>query len=245
MVTFIVPIYNAAGFLDACIDSLSRQTEQDVQIILVDDGSTDGSLEIAQAHAKQDSRVEVYRQDNAGQSVARNMGMTHAKGEFIAFVDADDALEPDWCERHLAAIGNVDYVQSGYKRVESGKSKVESGKSKVESQKTPCHLWQFSSPCMRLYRREAIEGMQFMKGMIYEDVIWSVDLWMRHLTCRIIDYPGYLYTLNPDSTTAHSHPEARQALFRTLRDKLRNAFGKDQIIILYTLLRLKLHFLIH
>lgn len=238
MISLIVPIYNAAGFLDACIDSLTRQTEQDVQIILVDDGSTDGSLEIALAHAAQDTRVEVYHQGNAGQSVARNMGMTHAKGEFIAFVDADDALEPDWCERHLAAIGNVDYVQSGYKRVESGKSKV-------ESQKTPCHRWQFSSPCMRLYRREAIEGMQFMKGMIYEDVIWSVDLWMKHLTCRIIDYPGYLYTLNPDSTTAHSHPEARQALFRTLRDKLRKASCEDQIIILYTLLRLKLHFLIH
>ena len=116
MISIIVPIYNAEEYLQACIESLIRQTEKELQLILVNDGSTDESLAIAQAYAKQDARIEIYSQPHAGQSAARNNGLKHAKGEYIAFVDADDALEPDWCERHLAAIDGVDYVQSGYKR---------------------------------------------------------------------------------------------------------------------------------
>jgi len=116
MISIIVPIYNAEGYLKACIESLIRQTEEDLQLILVNDGSTDESLAIAQSYAAQDARIEIYSQPHAGQSSARNNGLKHAKGEYIAFVDADDALEPDWCERHLAAIDGVDYVQSGYKR---------------------------------------------------------------------------------------------------------------------------------
>lgn len=99
---------------------------------------------------------------------------------------------------------------------------------------------------MRLYRREAIRGLQFVEGMIYEDVVWSVDLWTSGATCRKINYTGYYYTLNPRSTTATRHPEAEQRLFRELRQRLKKSQisnVKCQIIILYTIIRLKLHFL--
>lgn len=87
---------------------------------------------------------------------------------------------------------------------------------------------------MRLYRRQAINGLQFTEGMIYEDVIWSVDLWRRGLTCRRIRYAGYNYTLNPASTTSRRHPEAEQRVFAELK--------KRGLIGLYTLIRLKFHF---
>lgn len=88
---------------------------------------------------------------------------------------------------------------------------------------------------MRLYRRQVLEGMRFIEGMIYEDVIWSVDLWRRGLTCRRIRYAGYNYTLNPASTTSQRHPEAEQRVFAELK--------KRGLIGWYTLLRLKIYFL--
>ena len=222
MISLVIPIYNTKAYLKDCLDSVLAQTERDVQVVLVDDGSTDGSEAIAQEYAKQDKRIEVYRQTHAGQSAARNLGLTYAKGEYIAFVDADDTLAPDWCAKHLAAIEGVDYVQSGYTR--SGRHLA------------PATNHQFTSPCMRLYRRQAIDGMRFIEGMIYEDVIWSVDLWRRGSSCRRIRYYGYHYTINPSGTTATRHPQAEQRVFAELK--------KRGLIGWYTFLRLKIHFIL-
>ena len=222
MISLVIPIYNTEAYLKDCLDSVLAQTERDVQVVLVDDGSTDGSEAIAQEYAKQDKRIEVYRQTHAGQSAARNLGLTYAKGEYIAFVDADDTLAPDWCAKHLAAIEGVDYVQSGYTR--SGRHLA------------PATNHQFTSPCMRLYRRQAIDGMRFIEGMIYEDVIWSVDLWRRGSSCRRIRYYGYHYTINPSGTTATRHPQAEQRVFAELK--------KRGLIGWYTFLRLKIHFIL-
>ncbi len=234
MISIIVPIYNAEGYLKACIESLIQQTEKDLQFILVDDGSTDNSPVIAQSYAKQDARIEVYSQPNAGQSSARNNGLKHAKGEYIAFVDSDDALELDWCERHLAAIDGVDYVQSGYKRIFN---------EETAKGNTPLHQYIYTSPCMRLYRKPAIAGRTFVEGMIYEDVVWSVDLWLSGATCRMIDYTGYHYTANPLSTTSRPHPEAQRRVISELKSRLHNASLRGKMIIYYTIIRLKLHFI--
>lgn len=226
MISFIVPIYNAEQYLPACLDSLLGQTVRDLQIILVNDGSTDGSLAVAQRYAAQDTRIEIYVQSHAGQSAARNKGLSYVKGDYLAFVDADDTIDTNWCEILLRAIEGVDYVQSGY-----------------NDTKIPCHRYQFTSPCMRLYRRSAIEKLRFTEGMIYEDVIWSVDLWMRNVRCRRIRYGGYHYTANPHSTTSQRHPEAEQRVFAELKKRVPQADRKGKMILLYTIIRLKLHFL--
>lgn len=79
--------------------------------------------------------------------------------------------------------------------------------------------------------------------MIYEDVLFSVDLWLSDATCRSIKYCGYHYTINPFSTTSQRRPEAEQRVFKALKDRLHHASLKEKIIILYTILRLKLHYL--
>ena len=234
MISIIVPIYNAAHYLNACMDSLLSQTEKELQIILVDDGSTDESLSLAKTYKDRDPRVECYSQPHAGQSAARNEGMRHAKGNFIAFVDADDSLAPEWCETHLKETAGSDYVQSGYQRILNGIA----GKTQL-----PKHRYQFTSPCMRLYRREAIQDLHFEEGMIYEDILWSVDLWLSGATCRIIPYIGYRYTANPHSTTSQRHPEAEKRVFDELNKRLPGASLKGKMIILYTIIRLKLHFI--
>lgn len=221
MISFIVPIYNAERYLKNCLDSLLAQTVHDLQIILVDDGSTDGSLTIAKRYAEQDKRVEVYEQAHAGQSAARNRGMQYAKGDYIAFVDADDAIDAEWCETMLQAIEGVDYVQS----------------------QAPRNPYQFTVVWGRLYRRQAIEHLRFIEGMIYEDIVWSIELWLSNATCRVIDYQGYHYTLNPDSTTSQRHPEAEQRVFAELKKRVPQANRKGKMILLYTIIRLKLHFM--
>ena len=240
MISFIIPIYNSEAYLRACIESVLHQGTPEVEVILVDDGSADGSLAIAKAYAEKDKRVKVLEQAHAGQSVARNNGLEHAQGEYIAFVDADDTIASDWSERHLAAIEGVDYVQSGYKRVQD--SGFRSQKSEVRNQKSPRFAYQFTSPCMRLYRRQAIEGLQFEEGMIYEDVLWSVDLWLRGARCRRIDYTGYHYTVNPNSTTSRPHPEAQRKVMDELRKRLTAAPWSKKTIVLYTMIRLQFHF---
>lgn len=98
-VSVVVPVYNTAPYLDACIQSLLQQTLCDLQIICVDDGSTDGSGEMLDAYASRDSRVHVIHQENRGQSAARNAGIREAEGEYVYFLDSDDFLEADALER--------------------------------------------------------------------------------------------------------------------------------------------------
>lgn len=92
LVSIIVPIYNTGKYLPACLDSILSQTYQNLEIILVDDGSTDGSSDIIKSYAKQDCRIITIHQKNQGQSAARNAGLAKATGTFISFIDADDAV---------------------------------------------------------------------------------------------------------------------------------------------------------
>lgn len=110
VISVIVPVYNTEKYLDTCITSIVNQTHSALQIILVDDGSQDKSGGICDAWAKQDSRIQVIHQKNAGVSAARNAGLQIAAGELISFVDSDDALPPDAYEQLLDSWAQKDLV---------------------------------------------------------------------------------------------------------------------------------------
>ena len=236
-ISVIVPIFNAGAYLAKCIESLIHQPYTALQIILVNDGSTDDSLAIAQQYAAQDSRIEVYTQTNRGQSVARNLGLQYAKGEYISFVDADDYVDNDFYTVLMQHIGDLDCVQIGYKRV--------SAQGKVLLEKLPKHFHQFTSPCMRLYRRELFtqHNLRFPSGMIYEDVVFSLDLWGTKPSYRILSYTGYNYLANTSSTTAMRNLVAKELLFATLKEKRQLSKSLiHKLLVMYTVLRLKFHF---
>src|SRR5574344_49484 len=98
-VSFIIPIFNTEKYLKQCLNSIISQTLSDIEIICINDGSTDNSLCILENFAKKDKRIKVINQKNKGQSAARNKGITLAKGEYIAFVDSDDWAQPDMLEK--------------------------------------------------------------------------------------------------------------------------------------------------
>ena len=102
LVSVIMPVYNEEEYLRECLDGLVKQTLKDIEIICVDDGSTDGSGEILQEYKCRDSRVQIIRQENLHAGIARNNGLARARGEYIHFLDADDWLEPEAYKDWLA-----------------------------------------------------------------------------------------------------------------------------------------------
>src|SRR5699024_896925 len=115
LVSVIVPVYNAEPYLYKCVNSILNQTFDQVEIILINDGSTDNSVEICHTLATNDSRINVINQHNQGPSAARNRGIEEASGEFIQFVDADDVIEETMTEKLVEAIGIInDLVLCGY-----------------------------------------------------------------------------------------------------------------------------------
>ena len=118
-VSVIVPVYNVEPYLRRCIDSLIKQTLQNIEIILIDDGSTDGCEAICDEYAANDARVRVVHQENVGLSEARNAGIDRARADYLMFVDGDDWVEPEFCEFPwmLAKKHKADSVMFQYRRL--------------------------------------------------------------------------------------------------------------------------------
>ncbi|WKA53230.1 glycosyltransferase family 2 protein [Planococcus shixiaomingii] len=113
-VSVIIPVYNVEAFLEECIESVLKQTHPDIELLLINDGSTDRSGEICDRFANEDNRIRVIHQPNSGPSAARNNGLQAATGEYIQFIDADDTIHPEMIERFMASIGSHSLLISGY-----------------------------------------------------------------------------------------------------------------------------------
>lgn len=110
MISVIIPVYNVENYLRQCLDSILNQTYTDFEVICVNDGSTDNSLNILKEYAKKDSRIKVISQKNKGPSKARNVGLKHANSEYICFIDSDDKIEPDFFEKLYAVRDMSDLI---------------------------------------------------------------------------------------------------------------------------------------
>lgn len=116
MISVIVPVYNAQDYIEKCLDSVINQIYKDIEIIVIDDGSTDNSLDLCKKYQLVDNRILVYSQKNQGPVAARKKGLELSKGEYVTFIDADDYIEPDMYSRLLKEINNSDYdfIHTGY-----------------------------------------------------------------------------------------------------------------------------------
>ncbi len=225
----IIPLYNVEQYIEECLYSLLRQTYSTLQIIIIDDGSTDNSLTIAQQISATDNRIEIHRQQHQGLSAARNHGLKYAKGDYVCFLDSDDYLDNDFIATHISNISNNDIVQSGFKRVRN--------KQVVQTKKAR-HPYLFTSACARLYKADIVKNIKFPEGIIYEDVIFSLALWGQKPKIKTLDYCGYNYRLNPNSISSHRNHKAENLLYQLL-------WGANAPFWLktYTFCRLKLHFM--
>lgn len=204
VVSIIVPIYNAEQYIQECIESILKQTYIDFELILVDDGSRDRSLEICNTMADEDSRISVIHQDNAGVTRARARGVKAAKGTWITFVDADDWLPHDAIESLIQAKGDADIVvgniYSG--RCCSDVSLEEYRRICIEG--NPIH----SGPFAKLFRRELFDSHTFdmpreiIRG---EDQIMNVRLAFAAQTApKVVNKQVYHYRRNENGVMSSS-----------------------------------------
>lgn len=187
-VSVVVPVYNVERFLRECLDSVLAQTFTDYEVICVNDGSTDSSPEILEEYVEKDSRIRVINQENGGLSAARNTGMDNACGEYIAFLDSDDYLDPEMLEKTVAKADAVEadivifdywlYFDStgemGTYRDQGIYSRLNGKVFTLEDQP---EMAQFIGVWDRLFRRSFLEehGSRYPEGRIYEDVTFCVE----------------------------------------------------------------------
>ena len=211
LISVIVPVYNVKTYLDECIQSILNQTYKKLEIILVDDGSTDGSGELCDSYAQVDSRINIIHKENGGLSDARNKGMEVATGEYIGFVDADDYIESNMYEVLVNAAKEKDAVLVSARYKYSGDRKDttpgETGAvNSIESVDFLSHLISQDGIIVtsysvwdRLYKRSLISSLRFPKGLCYEDIVFSTKAILDAKKVIYVDKKLYNYRVRNDS----------------------------------------------
>lgn len=221
IISVIIPVYNCEKYLKRCLDSVRFQTFSDFEVIIVNDGSTDESLHICLEYQKEDPRFVVYSQANKGQAAARNKGISVAMGQWVHFVDADDAIHPQMLELLFDAAVNTDsnismcgftagsefppafahrsYQNSEYENRESTEQNI--------LDLLQCGDKKYWVVWGKLIKKEIVEQNLFVEGKIYEDNA-VICKWLYYAGAFVdIRHELYFYYLNPKSTTNKTFSE--------------------------------------
>lgn len=202
MVSIIIPIYNAAGHLPNMIRCIVAQTEQNFEVILIDDGSIDNSGDICDGIVSQDARFRCIHQPNSGVSAARNRGMEEATGDFVMFLDADDMIPPNYLQELLRTCENADIAVCDVVVKEAGD---ETNRFSYPS----CVLTQAealnalltrqtinSGPCAKIFRRELLASLAFPPLKAYEDILFVKDAFSKARRIAVTNKTAYDYIQN-------------------------------------------------
>ncbi|MCD7791352.1 MAG: glycosyltransferase [Bacteroides thetaiotaomicron] len=208
--SIIVPVYNAEEYLRECVNSLLGQTLDKIEIILIDDGSTDKSGIICDSLADEYKNITVIHQKNQGQSVARNVGIRAATGKYIMFVDSDDYIVSNSCETFFkcAEQSGADIVWGDMLNDKRNKARLEIASDSTVStheflKKTITTGTYDIVPWIKIYRRTFIltNELFFFEGVFYEDQEFTLRLLLTDGLIKKIDFPFYYYRENASSTT--------------------------------------------
>lgn len=211
LISVIVSVYNIAGYLEKCIHSVCAQTYRNLEIIIVDDGSTDGSGELCEQLAAGDDRVRVIHRKNGGPADARNAGMKDAAGSYIGFVDGDDWIEPDMYEKmlgamkeHAAEIGICRYRQVHRDHTEDGSLDrviVFEGQEALQYYVQETKEYEIQNAAWnKLYKKEILAELYFQEGKWYEDVMFTTRALSRPEYCVYLDTACYNYIIDREGS---------------------------------------------
>lgn len=218
LISVIIPVYNVAAYLPTCIQSVLSQDYRTLEVVLVDDGSTDGSAEICDAYGRQDSRVKVIHQKNGGAANAKNTGLRAVSGDYLAFVDSDDYLEPG-AFRHMASLldqHDADVVQCSFRDVFANETvdhvllreqvlfSAEDYLKRYTIDWTCCLLWD------KLYRRSLFEGILFEEGHIVDDEFFTYQGIMN--AEKIIHDPKIVYNYRKRASSVTAKLQYREMI---------------------------------
>lgn len=231
-VTIIIPIYNTEAYLTRCMESVCNQTYQNLEIILINDGSTDNSLSLCRQYEREDSRIVVVNKENEGQGKARNIGLDMAHGQYILFVDSDDYIHLQMVEMLLKVAQQCEadivqcHIQEVYDEQNNNTLPIEFSKEHIRAEeplreRILCCYTDDIMPCNKMLKRELFLNNRFPEGMIYEDKHLMFRL--RHIAKKImyLDVPLYYYVQTPHSTMRQTIGEKQlNSFFRLSEDLL-------------------------
>ena len=213
LISVIVPVYNVAPYLRQCVDSILSQSYTHLEVLLIDDGSTDESGAICDEYAQQDSRVKVIHKPNGGLSSARNVGLSLASGEWISFVDSDDWLDTNIyqkCIDELERYPDLDlvrfFVNYAYLDEDTNSYRLEPFREAEKSLKinqSACFRYPKRIPAVvwsSIYKTSMLKSLEltFIEGLLHEDEFFTAELYARvkSLKGHYIPYVGYYYRQN-------------------------------------------------
>lgn len=237
LITIVIPIYNVEKYISRCIDSVINQTYQNIEIILIDDGSPDNCPLICDDYQKMDKRIKVIHKENGGLSDARNVGIKNATGKYITFIDSDDYIENDYIEYLYSLIRKyhtnisicANYLIKKNKTKSSGTGYKEMILEQKECIKRMLLNHGFSvSAWSKLYNISLFKDIEYPKGKIFEDNGTTYKLIMK---CKNIAYgekAKYCYIIRDDSITTSNFNEKKMALIE-LTDEMCDAIDNKYI----------------
>lgn len=243
----IVPVYNVKSYLKECMDSILKQKFQNFEVILVDDGSNDGSEVLCDVYAKVEN-VLCFHQKNQGQASARNFAIQKAAGEYLLFVDADDYyLTPDALEKIAEKADGCDLVEFGWREIPDGKMpqegvqgtttgkifrlEYETGTEYLQATLEKVRLFNWY-PCISAYRREfwVENGFEFPTGKKYEDVTLIPQVILKAEGVKVIDDELYGYRIGREgSTTSAVNLQYEKDKLLSVEENIKNITGNPQI----------------
>ncbi|MBR1841546.1 MAG: glycosyltransferase family 2 protein [Alphaproteobacteria bacterium] len=211
-ISVIVPVFNEAKVLPRCMDSLLKQTLRDMEVICINDGSTDNSLNILQNYATRDARFKIISQENQGLSISRNKGINMAHGEYIFFLDSDDYLHPQALEifyqtavkSGAPVVVSKNYCKLGKDVVSSALMNIDNIRYKIC--KTPLsglyrHRLISAVAWNKLYKKEALQDFRFIEGIYFEDWPFTACLFSNIKNFALINEKVYVYNTSSPSIT--------------------------------------------
>ncbi len=222
LISVIIPVYNVERYLARCLDSVIQNTYRNLEIICVDDGSTDGSPEILRDYAQRDARITVITKENGGVSSARNAGLDRMTGEFVTFIDSDDFVHPQYFELFIKAEKdtNADMIIGGFRGVSDQELPVEMdiAEYRLEDIKKVSVVQVFKNHYLggyctaRLIRKSVIGTTHFDESLSYaEDSAFISALWeqFEQMNCWVLNQKQYYYYNRQDSATCVIRSEIR------------------------------------
>ncbi|WP_148410977.1 glycosyltransferase family 2 protein [Murimonas intestini] len=216
MISIIIPVYNVEKYLSKCIESLMRQTNKDIEIILINDGSSDNCLNICEHYSKKDNRIIVVNQENKGVSAARNAGLKIAKGEYIGFIDPDDWVATDMYEglqnaikRDAADMAICGYEYYSEERILDEKRKYPVHENEIITQKEVMHRFSDMPPTIRhgvvnkLFKKEILKEQMFKEGLHSAEDVFFLNEYVQKIQKAVIVHKPYYKNLVRQGSATH------------------------------------------
>lgn len=235
LVSIIVPVYNAEKFLKSALDSIKMQSYRNLEVLLINDGSTDDSGSICDSYAKSDKRIKVFHIDNHGVSYARNIGLQEATGQYITFVDSDDILNINMVEelvngiekyRCECIIGGCKYIYNNFldncnvRKIKNYKIlKKQECLERLCYMNSPFDCIEVTAVWGKLYSKKILQGIKFKEDMsIGEDFVFNFEVLSRVSEALYVDFEGYNYFIRIGSVMRSGFQESKMRTMDVLEE---------------------------